>query len=167
MTRQFLPDADQRLSAMRRQIEPPDHLLPAGFRRLVKVHDRLGIGLGAIGFDRLGDHALPGVASAESQRFPIVSQRPRVIPPVALQIAHRRSQARTETADESERLAIRELRKHLLWYTRGRRGGVHFRRDAGRLLTAADVAQLLDEHFPEGGDAFGLDPAFRPDEEGE
>jgi nifR3 family TIM-barrel protein len=90
-----------------------------------------------------------------------------VLQHVALQIAHRRSQARTETADESERLAIRELRKHLLWYTRGRRGGVHFRRDAGRLLTAADVAQVLDEHFPEGGDAFGLDPAFRPDEEGE
>jgi len=86
---------------------------------------------------------------------------------VDLQIAHRRSQARAETADESERLAIRELRKHLLWYTRGRRGGVYFRRDAGRLVTGGDVARLVDEHFPAGGDAFALDPAFRPDEEGE
>jgi tRNA-dihydrouridine synthase B len=86
---------------------------------------------------------------------------------VSLQIAHRRSQARSESADESERLAIRELRKHLLWYTRGRKGGVHFRRDAGKLVTAGDVAGLLDEHFPPGGDSFGLDPAYRREEEGE
>jgi nifR3 family TIM-barrel protein len=86
---------------------------------------------------------------------------------VELQIEHRRGQARTETPEVSERLAIRELRKHLLWYTRGKRGGVHFRRDAGRLVTAADVAQLLDEHFPAGGDGFAPDPSYQAEEEGE
>lgn len=77
---------------------------------------------------------------------------------VALQIEHRRRQRPAEPREEAERVAIRELRKHLLWYTRGRRGGVHFRRDADRLHTAADVALLLDEHFPRGTQAFEPDP---------
>jgi nifR3 family TIM-barrel protein len=77
---------------------------------------------------------------------------------VELQVAHRKRQRPGEAADEAERLAIRELRKHLLWYTRGRKGGARFRRDAGRLRTAADVARLLDEHFPPGGAAFERDP---------
>jgi tRNA-dihydrouridine synthase B len=77
---------------------------------------------------------------------------------VALQIEHRRRQRGGETPDESERHAIRELRKHLLWYTRGRPGGVHFRRDADRLHTAADVASLVDLHFPPGA-PFEVDPS--------
>jgi tRNA-dihydrouridine synthase B len=83
---------------------------------------------------------------------------------VALQIEHRRRQRGGETPDESERHAIRELRKHLLWYTRGRPGGVHFRRDADRLHTAVDVASLVDLHFPPGA-PFEADPsAAREDE---
>ncbi len=78
---------------------------------------------------------------------------------VELQIQHRRRQRGDETPDASERHAVKELRKHLLWYTRGRRGGVHFRRDADRLETAADVARLVDRHFPPGGDAFEPDPS--------
>jgi len=85
---------------------------------------------------------------------------------VGLQIEHRNRQRRGETPDESERHAIRELRKHLLWYTRGRRGGVHFRRDAGRLQVADDVARMLDLHFP-SGDAFEPDPDHVRDEAGE
>ncbi len=78
---------------------------------------------------------------------------------VELQIAHRRRQRPAEPASEAERAAVRELRKHLLWYTRGRRGGVLFRRDADRLHSAADVARLLEEHFPPGSPAFEEDPA--------
>ncbi len=71
---------------------------------------------------------------------------------VALQVDHRlRHRRRGETAEEAERAAVRELRRHLLWYARGRRGGVHFRRDAGRVDTAADVAALVERHFPPGG----------------
>ncbi len=84
---------------------------------------------------------------------------------VRLQIEHRRRQRPDEPAEAAERQAIRELRKHLLWYTRGRRGGVHFRRDADRLRTAADVARLVDEHFPPGSASFELDPAFRAEED--
>src|SRR5512138_665080 len=84
---------------------------------------------------------------------------------VSLQIAHRRRQRGGETPEASERQALRELRKHLLWYTRGRRGGVHFRRDALRLQTAADVARLVDEHFPRGGDAFEVDPSAAREED--
>jgi tRNA-dihydrouridine synthase len=83
---------------------------------------------------------------------------------VELQVAHRRRQRAGETPDASERQAIRELRKHLLWYTRGRRGGVHFRRDAGQLQTAADVARLLELHFPAGGAAFEVDPSAAREE---
>ena len=86
---------------------------------------------------------------------------------VRLQIEHRQRQRPAEPIDAAERQAIRELRKHLLWYTRGRRGGVHFRRDADRLKTAADVADLVELHFPPGGTSFELDPAFRREEDGE
>jgi nifR3 family TIM-barrel protein len=84
---------------------------------------------------------------------------------VRLQIEHRQRQRPAEPVDAVERQAIRELRKHLLWYTRGRRGGVHFRRDADRLKTAADVADLVELHFPPGGTSFELDPAFRREED--
>jgi tRNA-dihydrouridine synthase B len=86
---------------------------------------------------------------------------------VELQIEHRSRQRAGEAPEESEHHAIRELRKHLLWYTRGRRGGVYFRRDADRILTAADVRRLIDLHFPEGGDAFELDPSAARGEGGE
>jgi tRNA-dihydrouridine synthase B len=87
-----------------------------------------------------------------------------VLEHVALQIAHRARQSPDADATAVERHAIRELRKHLLWYTRGRRGGVHFRREAVELHTAADVARLLELHFPPGGASFDLDPAFRREE---
>jgi len=86
---------------------------------------------------------------------------------VDLQVEHRRRQRRGETPDASERHAIKELRKHLLWYTRGRKGGVRFRRAADRLQTAADVARLVDEQFPPGGDAFEADPSAAREEDGE
>ena len=86
---------------------------------------------------------------------------------VRLQIEHRRRQRSGEGDLEVERHAVRELRKQILWYTRGRRGGAHFRRDAGRLETAADVARLIDLHFPPGADAFELEPGDRPAEAAE
>jgi nifR3 family TIM-barrel protein len=91
-----------------------------------------------------------------------------VLEHVQRQVEHRTRLAHPgEGPDEIERSAIRELRKHLLWYTRGRRGGVHFRRDADKLLTAADVATLLERHFPEGGDSFDTDPGYRAEADGE
>jgi nifR3 family TIM-barrel protein len=52
---------------------------------------------------------------------------------------------------EAELAAVREMRKHLLWYTRGRRGGLAFRRIAAELCTYADVNAALDRFFPEDG----------------
>jgi nifR3 family TIM-barrel protein len=52
---------------------------------------------------------------------------------------------------EAELAAVRELRKHLLWYTRGRRGGLAFRRMAPGLHTLDDVKRALDRFFPEDG----------------
>jgi nifR3 family TIM-barrel protein len=54
-------------------------------------------------------------------------------------------------AQEAELAAVRELRKHLLWYTRGRRGGLAFRKLAPSLHTAADIRAALDRFFPEDG----------------
>ena len=54
-------------------------------------------------------------------------------------------------ARAAELAAIRELRKHLLWYTRGRRGGLAFRRIAPELHTGDDVRRALDRFFPEDG----------------
>ncbi|HUJ25305.1 MAG TPA: tRNA dihydrouridine synthase DusB [Myxococcales bacterium] len=54
-------------------------------------------------------------------------------------------------AQQAELAAIRELRKHLIWYTRGRRGGLAFRRMAPMLHTADDVRRALDRFFPEDG----------------
>jgi len=91
-----------------------------------------------------------------------------VLEHVHRQVEHRARLAPPgEAPDELERAAIRELRKHLLWYTRGRRGGVHFRRDADKLLTAADVAALLERHFPPGGESFELDPGYHATADGE
>jgi tRNA-dihydrouridine synthase B len=77
---------------------------------------------------------------------------------VELQIEHRLRKRPGEA--DAEAHAIRELRRHLLWYTRGRRGGVRFRREADRLESAAGVLAQLELHFPPGGDAFELDPAL-------
>jgi len=86
---------------------------------------------------------------------------------VSMQVEHRQRQRHDESPDEAERAAVRELRKHLLWYTRGRRGGALFRSGAGRLETAADVAALLEAHFPPGSAAFEVDPAAAGGEDGE
>jgi len=89
-----------------------------------------------------------------------------VLEHVRLQIEHRARTARPGQAPaEIEAAAIRELRRHLLWYTRGRRGGVHFRRDADKLRTAADVEALLRLHFPPGGQSFEIDPGFHAEAE--
>ncbi len=69
---------------------------------------------------------------------------------VRLQIEHRTRQRDGEEPAASEGHAVRELRKHLLWYTRGLKGGVHFRRDATAVATASGVEQLLERHFPPG-----------------
>ena len=83
---------------------------------------------------------------------------------VDLQIEHRRRQDPEGDPAEVEARAMRELRRHLLWYTRGRRGGVRFRRTADALRTADDVRRLIDMHFPPQGDGFTVDPALAASE---
>jgi tRNA-dihydrouridine synthase B len=69
---------------------------------------------------------------------------------VKLQIEHRARLHPGEDGAASESHAVRELRKHLLWYTRGLKGGVHFRRDATAVYDAASVEAALSRHFPPG-----------------
>ncbi len=84
---------------------------------------------------------------------------------LGLQIQQARRLRPAQEPEASERAAVRELRSHLLWYTRGRRGGVHFRRESAALLTAADVALALERHFPRGGPGFEPDPEAGPEAE--
>jgi len=76
-----------------------------------------------------------------------------------LQVEHRARPRGGEDAREAEHHAVRELRKHVLWYTRGLRGGAAFRRDATLADTVAAVKALLERHFPAGA-PFELDPAL-------
>jgi nifR3 family TIM-barrel protein len=78
---------------------------------------------------------------------------------VELQVEHRARQHAGEDPAAAEGHAVRELRKHLLWYTRGLKGGVHFRRDATSASTARGVRELLDRHFPPGA-PFEFDPSL-------
>jgi nifR3 family TIM-barrel protein len=78
---------------------------------------------------------------------------------VELQVEHRTRQHAGEEPGAAEGHAVRELRKHLLWYTRGLKGGVHFRRDATSAATARGVRELLDRHFPPGA-PFEFDPSL-------
>jgi nifR3 family TIM-barrel protein len=78
---------------------------------------------------------------------------------VRLQVEHRARREVGEDPAAAEGHAVRELRKHLLWYTRGLRGGVHFRREATTADTAGGVEALLDRHFPPGA-PFAFDPSL-------
>ena len=82
---------------------------------------------------------------------------------VELQVEHRARQRDGEDPAASEGHAVRELRKHLLWYTRGLKGGVHFRRDATGVATAAGVEALLARHFPPEA-PFAFDPSLAASE---
>jgi nifR3 family TIM-barrel protein len=46
---------------------------------------------------------------------------------------------------KGEHLAVREMRKHLAWYVRGRRGAARYREEAMRLMTAAEVRDLISK----------------------
>jgi nifR3 family TIM-barrel protein len=67
---------------------------------------------------------------------------------VGLQIEHRRRQRPHQPPEAAEAQAVRELRRHLLWYSRGRRGGVAFRRGGASVTSAAEVRALIDSQFP-------------------
>ena len=130
-TRTYHYDAEGRLlrSALERGETPPEVTL-SEWRETILRHVRMAIE------DKRGKHRL-----ARPEGAP----RPR---------AHRPNgghEQRELDEREAELAAVRELRKHLLWYTRGRRGGLAFRRVAPDLHTEDDVKRALDRFFPEDG----------------
>src|SRR4030042_3972046 len=46
-----------------------------------------------------------------------------------------------------EEVGTRDFRKHLLWYTKGLRGGAQFRQAVGRISDRASVWEALQEYF--------------------
>ena len=110
--------------------EAPPEVTVSEWRATILRHVRMAIE------DKQGKHRL---ARAED------APRPRAYRPNG---GH---EHRELEAQEAELAAVRELRKHLLWYTRGRRGGLAFRRIAPELHTEDDVKRALDRFFPEDG----------------
>lgn len=52
-----------------------------------------------------------------------------------------------DTSEKSERLAMREARKHALWYLRGRPGAAAFRARSAALDSYADAEQLVKDYL--------------------
>lgn len=46
-----------------------------------------------------------------------------------------------------EKVGTRDFRKHLLWYTKGLRGGAQFRAAAGKITDLASVGKFLQDYF--------------------
>ena len=46
-----------------------------------------------------------------------------------------------------EKVGTRDFRKHLLWYTKGLRGGARFRQEAGQISDQASALQALQDYF--------------------
>jgi nifR3 family TIM-barrel protein len=117
------------LLALERGETPPEVTL-AEWRGTIHRHVRMAID------DKRGEHRLA---------------RPEGAPRPPPQRANGGHLHHDLDAGQAELAAVRELRKHLLWYTRGRRGGLAFRRIAPDLHTEDDVRRALDRFFPEDG----------------
>ncbi len=48
---------------------------------------------------------------------------------------------------DGEKVGTRDFRKHLLWYTKGLRGGAQFRAAAGKITDPASVGEILQDYF--------------------
>jgi tRNA-dihydrouridine synthase B len=46
-----------------------------------------------------------------------------------------------------EHIGVREMRKHLCWYTKGLKGGAEFRTIVNHLTTASDVKRVIEDYF--------------------
>lgn len=56
-----------------------------------------------------------------------------------------------------EKVGIRDFRKHLLWYTKGLRGGAQFRAAAGQISDPASVVKVLQDYFHNPADPGGAE----------
>jgi len=56
-----------------------------------------------------------------------------------------------ENSEKSEKLAMREARKHALWYLRGKPGAAAFRARSAAMNTYADAESLVREYLERNG----------------
>lgn len=71
--------------------------------------------------------------------------------PARLQEMLRHIRMILETSDKPEKLAMREARKHALWYLRGRPGAAAFRARSSTLESYADAEKLVEDYLRENG----------------
>jgi len=55
-----------------------------------------------------------------------------------------------------EKVGTRDFRKHLLWYTKGLRGGAQFRAVAGKITDPASVGKVLQDYFQDLAESAGV-----------
>jgi tRNA-dihydrouridine synthase B len=56
-----------------------------------------------------------------------------------------------------EKVGTRDFRKHLLWYTKGLRGGAQFRHEAGQIADRVSAWKTLQDYFQALGETAGGD----------
>jgi tRNA-dihydrouridine synthase B len=54
-----------------------------------------------------------------------------------------------------ETVGTRDFRKHLLWYTKGLRGGAQFRQAAGQITDRVSAWKALQDYFQVLGETAG------------
>jgi len=102
----------------------------------VTACDGIMVGRGCLGnpwiIGSILSHLSNGVASA-----PSLAEREETV----------RRHLALATDHYGEKIGPRDFRKHLLWYTKGLRGGAQFRETAGRISDRAAAEEALREYF--------------------
>ncbi|MBN1547315.1 MAG: tRNA dihydrouridine synthase DusB [Syntrophaceae bacterium] len=96
--------------------------------------DAFMVGRGALGYPWIFQEIIAILHSGEALGSPTLEERRAVI---AMHL-------QKEIAYAGEKIGYRSFRKHLLWYTRGLRGGAHFRHIASRLTAADKMWEAFD-----------------------
>lgn len=104
------------------------------------MYERTGADLVMIGRGALGNPWVFREIDAYFSGAPLPPQ-----PTLEEKLGVMREQIALACAYKTERVAMREARKHAAWYLTGVRGAASFRRQAGTLCTLADLDALIEQ----------------------
>lgn len=140
----FSGEADWRLiAALKEQLRIPvigsgDVLLPEDAVRMFRETgcDGVMVGRGSLGNPWLIRNILYRLSGRDFFE-PSLSERTEII----------RRHLAMAVEYYGEKVGTRDFRKHLLWYTKGLRGGAQFRAAAGKITDPASVEKALQDYF--------------------
>ncbi len=87
--------------------------------------------------------------SLDHRKYPLPSGRRLLLPRRPLRSREETIRRHLALAVDyyGEKVGTRDFRKHLLWYTKGLRGGAQFRQVAGRITDRAAAWEALRDYF--------------------